>query len=321
MPFNGCTAAGCHNFHDNRAIYEDFLEKHVGEAELKIPAVIAVPKPPPSAERRAIKPLSRETADAPPEKNRDEVILTDWHETAHAKAGVNCKGCHAPKNALGEETPWTDKPGVKLCGSCHEAEAKTFVEGKHGMRLKDGMLAAHSRLGGLFTETVLSPMRPELARLPMRPKSRGTELTCTTCDGAHRFDIAKAQVESCVNCHADDHSKAYRGSPHHKLWLAELSGKRAEGTGVTCATCHMPRLEMEDDYGRKRAAITHNQNDTLKPNEKMIRPVCLSCHGMQFTLDSLADKDVIDSNFTLRPSVHVESIDWVVKRAKEKQAK
>jgi formate-dependent nitrite reductase cytochrome c552 subunit len=98
-----------------------------------------------------------------------------------------------------------------------------------------------------------------------------------------------------------------------------LNGEGRKGSGVTCATCHMPRLETEDQYGRKHAAITHNQNDTLKPNEKMIRPVCLNCHGMQFSLDSLVDRSVIDGNFTKRPSVHVESIDWVVKRAKEKQ--
>ena len=53
----------------------------------------------------------------------------------------------------------------------------------------------------------------------------------------------------------------------------------------------------------------------------MIRPVCLSCHGLQFSLDSLADRKVIDSDFTLRPSVHVPSIDWAVKCAKEKKAK
>ena len=50
----------------------------------------------------------------------------------------------------------------------------------------------------------------------------------------------------------------------------------------------------------------------------MIRPVCVACHGLQFSLDSLADKALIDSDFTGRPSVHVESIDWVVARAKEK---
>lgn len=321
LPFDGCTAAGCHNFHDNRALYEDFLEKHAGEPRIKVPSVVAFRKPPPTEEQKAVKPLARASADALEGKLRDAALLTGWHETAHAKAAVNCKGCHAPKNLLGEEAPWTDKPDAKVCMGCHEEQAKTFVDGKHGMRLKDGLLASHAGLGGLFEDEPLTPMRPELARLPMNPKALATELTCTTCHGAHRFDIVKAQVETCLGCHADEHSKAYEGSPHHTAWLAELNGEADKGSGVTCATCHMPRLEMEDDYGLKSVVVTHNQNFTLQPNEKMIRPVCLSCHGLQFSLDSLADKDVIDSNFTKRPSVRVESIDWVMERVKERQAK
>ena len=29
MEFNTCANAGCHNFHDNRGLYEDFLAKHL----------------------------------------------------------------------------------------------------------------------------------------------------------------------------------------------------------------------------------------------------------------------------------------------------
>jgi hypothetical protein len=319
LPFDGCTAAGCHNFHDNRALYEDFLEKHVGEPQIKAPTVIAIQKPSPTEEQKAVQPLTRAGADAPKEKLQDQALVRDWHETAHARAAVNCKGCHAPKNVLGEEIPWADKPDAEACASCHETEAKTFASGKHGMRLKDGLLIVHSGLGGLFKDQPLTPMRPELARSPMNAKAQGTELTCTTCHGAHRFDIVKAQVETCLTCHADEHSQAYKGSPHHEAWLAELRGEANEGSGVTCATCHMPRLETEDEYGLIHISVTHNQNETLQPNEKMIRPVCLSCHGLQFSLDSLADKDVITSNFTKHPSIRVQSIDWVIKRVEERQ--
>jgi predicted CXXCH cytochrome family protein len=174
LPFNGCAAAGCHNFHDNRALYEDFLEKHAGEPELRSPAVFAVSKPAPPADAQSVQPLSREAADAPADKTRDAAILADWHATAHARAGVNCKGCHAPKNALGEEAAWTDKPDKKICTGCHQTESQTFAEGKHGMRLKDGMLASHDGFGGVFSKTALSPMRSELARLPMSTQAHGT---------------------------------------------------------------------------------------------------------------------------------------------------
>ena len=79
---------------------------------------------------------------------------------------------------------------------------------------------------------------------------------------------------------------------------------------MTCATCHMPGT------GRGKALATnHNQNDTLRPNGKMIRPVCLDCHGLGFSLDALADAGLIGRNFNGAPTVHVESIDWAVRRA------
>ena len=42
----------------------------------------------------------------------------------------------------------------------------------------------------------------------------------------------------------------------------------------------------------KRTLVQHNQNDGLQPNEKMIRPVCMSCHGLGFSIDALAGKKV-----------------------------
>ncbi|MBX2804919.1 MAG: cytochrome c3 family protein [Hyphomicrobiales bacterium] len=321
LPFDGCTAAGCHNFHDNRALYEDFLEKHADEPPLKIPTVITVQKPLPAEDQRKTPPLTLTSADAPQDRLEDANLIDDWHDTAHAKAGVNCKGCHAPKSVLGEEAPWADKPEAGVCVSCHKAEAETFTAGKHGMRLRKGLLASHEGLGGFFDDEALSPMRPALARLPMQPEAPDKDLSCTSCHGAHRFDVVKAQVDTCLSCHADEHSRAYPGSPHHQAWLAEQRGEGVSGSGVSCATCHMPRIEVEDEYGLKSIVVTHNQNFTLEPNEKMIRPVCLSCHGLQFSLDSLADQGVISSNFTKGPSIRVESIDWVMNRIKARQEK
>ena len=73
----------------------------------------------------------------------------------------------------------------------------------------------------------------------------------------------------------------------------------------------MPKTER-----RGRIATNHNQNDNLRPNEKMIRTVCLDCHGLAFALDALADADLVERNFQGRPAVHVPSIDWAVKRTR-----
>ena len=66
---------------------------------------------------------------------------------------------------------------------------------------------------------------------------------------------------------------------------------------------------------RKGVVTTnHNQNDTLRPNEKMIRPVCMECHSLEFAIDALADPNLVERNFAGTPDRHIESIDWAVSR-------
>jgi hypothetical protein len=63
--------------------------------------------------------------------------------------------------------------------------------------------------------------------------------------------------------------------------------------------------------------VQHNQNDNLRPNEKMLRPVCLNCHGLGFATDALADAKLVAGNFAGRPGVHIKSLDMVEKRVRE----
>jgi mono/diheme cytochrome c family protein len=327
LAFSTCASAGCHNYHDNRALYEDFLVKHGTEPDTKPSAIVKL-RQAVNAASEPRKLLAHADADAPAEKLADAAAVDEWLATAHARARVNCSGCHAPgKQAAGAQAAprqqaWIEKPDQAVCATCHTHQAKTFTQGRHGMRLAPGLMSSRSGLWGLFRDQPLTPMRPELARLPMSKAAHGYELGCTSCHSAHRFDTAgDAQVEACLGCHADQHSKAYLGSPHHKLWQAELAGTAPKGSGVSCATCHMPRGSIEDDVtGLDRVVVNHNQSDSLRPNEKMIRPVCASCHGLAFTLDALADPALAQRNFAGRSVVHVESIDWALKRLKERGA-
>jgi hypothetical protein len=163
-------------------------------------------------------------------------------------------------------------------------------------------------------------MTPGRARQPMHAKARDAGLSCTSCHGAHRFDTKKAAVEACTGCHRDDHTLAYENSPHHSLWKKELAGEAPAGSGVSCASCHMPRDEYRvPDSAAKRMLVQHNQSDNLRPSEKMIRPVCMSCHGLGFSIDALADPKLAAGNFTGKPAAHVRSLDMVAKRVKETQ--
>jgi len=301
LAFDSCASAGCHNFHDNTALYEDFLVKHLHEPKLL---------PTPRVAARDLKPwikviaqvskpraLTRTEADAPPPMAAKH--LEEWVGTAHARAGVNCRDCHAPIQPDGARAAWLDKPGTAACAACHEREQQGFESGRHGMRLAQK----------------LPPMRPELAHQPMKPDAHGRELGCTSCHGSHAFNTRRAATEACLECHDDNHSRAWPDSPHARLWQAEGEGRMAAGSGVSCATCHLPRETHRNDE-HKGVRVQHNQNANLRPNEKMIRGVCMACHGLGFSIDALADPSLIANNFSGMPARHIESLDLAAARLK-----
>jgi hypothetical protein len=311
MKFDTCTNAGCHNFHDNRALYEDFLLKHLHEAPTQTGATLPVRNyaslvatlasyP---ADKYPVKPLARDAQDAPATAKFDSKLHDDWFSTAHAKAGVNCSGCHVDAPA-DKEPRWSDRPDHRACARCHSAEAKGFLAGKHGMRIEQG----------------IKPMTPGLARQPMKADVRDKPLVCTTCHSAHRFDTRQAAVEACMGCHDDTHTRAYKASSHYALWQRELAGAAPPGSGVSCASCHLPRVDHRSEDG-KRVLVQHNQNDNLRPNEKMIRPVCMNCHGLGFSIDALADAALIARNFKGQPQVHVRGLEMAEARMKEQEEK
>jgi hypothetical protein len=75
----------------------------------------------------------------------------------------------------------------------------------------------------------------------------------------------------------------------------------------------LPR-EHHHKGGQARVVVQHNQNDNLRPNEKMIRSVCMNCHGLRFSIDALADDTLVANNFTGQARTHIESIDWAMRR-------
>ena len=60
--------------------------------------------------------------------------------------------------------------------------------------------------------------------------------------------------------------------------------------------------------------VEHNQNDNLRPNDKFVRSVCLTCHGLGFSFDALADVNLIGANFAGRPAMRVKTLDMVGNR-------
>ena len=332
LEFDTCATAGCHNFHDNRALYEDFLLKHGNQPWLKDEPLHPFEAMARTRPRAAEDEISIYLASiAAPEGARDIDIETHWAASAHAAADVGCGGCHAAKAETEEEVlaAWVDSPEEAVCASCHRAEAKTFALGRHGMRQHPDVANPRKaktmlkRVGFSDpSETMIAALERYLAdpgapvqmstteaRVELHGDVHAQNLTCNTCHDPHEQDVSFAAVDACLSCHADDHSAAYEDSPHAELWRDEQAGLLPHGSGVTCATCHMPKTE------RKGLITTnHNQNDTLRPNEKMIRPVCMECHSLEFAIDALADSNLIANNFSGQPVRHIESIDWALNR-------
>lgn len=296
MSFTTCSSVGCHNYHDNTALYEDFLAKHATDPATLLKALL-----PELTTRAGSSTAGRKQ---PPQHDGRMTaadggkIVAAWSASAHAAAAVNCTGCHTSGGQ------WQDKPGQDSCVECHKEENAGFREGLHGMRLAQG----------------LPPMQPAMARLPMKPEAAHRTLGCISCHGPHDVDTRRAAVESCLQCHNDGHSLAYKNSSHHRLWQAELSGSAPAGSGVSCATCHMPR-EEHAVAGVATVRVQHNQSLNLRPVEKMARGVCIRCHGLGFALDSLAEPALGRTNFDGPPRHHIESIDMVQSRRKPAKAK
>jgi len=104
--------------------------------------------------------------------------LHDWSETLHARAGVNCNACHIAS----PESGWQDKVSHETCAKCHDAEVAGWLQGRHGMRVAQG----------------LPPMTPAEARLPMKSGRAHEQLDCSSCHGGHRFDTQTAAVDTRV---------------------------------------------------------------------------------------------------------------------------
>ena len=299
LAFDSCASAGCHNYHDNKALYENFLVANADQPWLA--AIAAAPN-----RNYALVHAGANIKPVATNAQFDQAQLAavhsqpglndDFVHTSHGEAGLQCSNCHS-----GEDDAWVEKPGVTQCQSCHSKEAEGFLSSKHGMRLATGVLEA---------------MQPGLASGDFHAEALHKPQNCSTCHVAHDFNTETAAVSACLGCHADDHSQAFLASPHGQLWQAEDLPTNQK---VTCATCHLPRVAsgQKDADGNPIMRVEHNQNYYLRPNEKMIRPVCMDCHSLEFSIDALADPELIKNNFNGRPGQHIPSIDWALERAKQ----
>ncbi|WP_036486069.1 cytochrome c3 family protein [Myxosarcina sp. GI1] len=215
-----------------------------------------------------------------------------WQTSAHALAEVNCSSCHQDE----QTKQLIAHPTEESCRSCHEYAVDTFWLGKHGIRLYEGM----------------SPLTPAMAHLPMKESALDKQMTCNTCHNVHSVNTSVAAVDSCLTCHNDSHSLNYKDSPHAQTVTNLASLPRPDNQAVTCATCHLPRTSEA-----KEILVNHNNTYTLLPRDRMVKEVCMNCHGLEHAYNSIFDDELIENNFARPPNLKLETFDLV--RALEKK--
>ncbi|MBF0186758.1 MAG: cytochrome c3 family protein [Magnetococcales bacterium] len=307
----------CHNYHDNRALHEKFLAKHLDEPDTRSEATVPDRNylelfKKSFGRKRDISELNAEDADQPAELKDVQASIEEWARSRHAAAGVNCSDCHSSskkRSRTKSTTPmdaakWVAQPERTVCRSCHRSQVKGFLTSHHGMRnAVEGM----------------SPLTPEQAVLPMKSERHGEEIDCATCHDAHGRITPEIGVDTCLTCHDDDHSRAYLASPHGRLWSQEQAGQGAPGTGVTCATCHFPRVPQRKRRGVVHNLVQHNPSGTLRPWSKMVREVCLECHGLGFSMNALFDQQLAADNFNRAPGSVQKSLDLLKQKQNQKR--
>ncbi len=184
VAFGTCTSAGCHNFHDNRALYEDFLIAHHDEPRMLPVQLSALKLKEVAAHQAEMTGHPGLLPDAPAKFTKDQDVLLGWSLSAHAKAGVNCSGCHTPKDTppAGIAAVWVEKPGLEFLQELsfrrgehvlpgparhaaetrHGREQRRVVRSRNALAHDSGPGAASDACGGRRQAV-------ELRRLPRRP--------------------------------------------------------------------------------------------------------------------------------------------------------
>ncbi len=136
----------------------------------------------------------------------------------------------------------------------------------------------------------------------------GSVGTCTVCHTRHKFSVAEARKpEACASCHlGPDHPniEIYLESKHGQRFLTEgedWEWDSAPGTwqpgdyaAPTCAVCHMSGIgELETthnvnerlkwDLVHQRSEIRSGVRGDGKKGDKLMRKVCVNCHGATHT--------------------------------------
>jgi hypothetical protein len=73
---------------------------------------------------------------------------------------------------------------------------------------------------------------------------------------------------------------------------------------------------MHEREGKRMVLAAHNQNDNLRPVDRMARDVCMHCHGLGYSLQALADRPLVERNFIGSPAAGARTSMTLLKEEK-----
>ena len=147
-----------------------------------------------------------------------------------------------------------------------------------------------------------------MARLPMRSDALNKTMTCNSCHDVHTVNTVQAATDACLTCHSDTHSLNYKNSKHAERFAADRSLPRPSAESVSCATCHLPRQENQSG---SITHVNHNNTYTLLPRDRMVQEVCMNCHGMEYSYNSIFDDEFVTANFDKAPTTEMKTFELV----------
>lgn len=236
LGFETCASSGCHNYHDNTALYEQFLVKHgqtpwlfephkntlaaaarkphdietaLGSSDPILAMAELLSKNEESAASDEVSNKANELLDQvlnAPDATAPATYLTaeateQWARSLHAKSGVNCTACHLPKPLNSEESVdlvLMESAWIEKPGidSCQSCHKKQTSTFTNG---KHGM-RLHSKLPSVRhtdNSDFWSKIMPTvIADKPLEPMRVGEAVLPMKPDAHHR------QTANCNACHA-----------------------------------------------------------------------------------------------------------------------
>lgn len=204
-------------------------------------------------------------------------LAQQWHDSAHARAGVNCMDCHQADPADRDAITHEGKVIATIvspqdCGRCHEKEFQEQAGSVHA----EAYAIIHERLPALADNLTGSAVQAagcdqchgsevrvrgdgtlDPATWPNSGIGRinpdGSKGSCSSCHGRHKFSKAQArEPEACVRCHSGPDSpdkEIFEASKHGMIYAAERAHMNLDSdtwvagqdytAAPTCVTCHM----------------------------------------------------------------------------------